>query len=239
MCNAVNCKEHMTCKRSESSCVVKFQLTLGTCKIAYQYYAHQSSCLWHSILVHIHKPLPAVVLVSMPCTCEGALTSILASAASALAENQPINLRGASSLSLCLCHSTQPVKCFLQMENSAAHLKRLQQTNVYHDVFRIWHEGPFGTIGGFRLGRTNEAPVEWDEINAAWGQTVLLLKTMAQVRKLAIGLHHQGTVLHDHCRALLMGLCLGSSAWQCPKSMLDDSAITYCLNTSHWTQWSH
>ena len=68
----------------------------------------------------------------------------------------------------------------LQMENSAAHLKRLQQTNVYHDVFRIWHEGPFGTIGGFRLGRTSEAPVEWDEINAAWGQTVLLLKTMAQ-----------------------------------------------------------
>ncbi|KAA6424421.1 MAG: beclin 1, partial [Trebouxia sp. A1-2] len=71
-------------------------------------------------------------------------------------------------------------KVLVQMENSAAHLKRLQQTNVYHDVFRIWHEGPFGTIGGFRLGRTNEAPVEWDEINAAWGQTVLLLKTMAQ-----------------------------------------------------------
>ena len=70
----------------------------------------------------------------------------------------------------------------LQMEHSAAHLKRLQQTNVYHDVFRIWHDGAFGTIGGFRLGRTAETPVEWDEINAAWGQTVLLLKTMAQVR---------------------------------------------------------
>ena len=69
----------------------------------------------------------------------------------------------------------------MQMEHSAAHLKRLQQTNVYHDVFRIWHEGAFGTIGGFRLGRTAETPVEWDEINAAWGQTVLLLKTMAQV----------------------------------------------------------
>ncbi len=67
------------------------------------------------------------------------------------------------------------------MEHSAAHLKQLQQTNVYHDVFRIWHDGPFGTIGGFRLGRTNEAPVEWDEINAAWGQTLLLLNTLAQV----------------------------------------------------------
>ena len=70
---------------------------------------------------------------------------------------------------------------WLQMEHSAAHLKRLQQTNVYHDVFRIWHDGAFGTIGGFRLGRTADTPVEWDEINAAWGQTVLLLKTMAQV----------------------------------------------------------
>ena len=69
----------------------------------------------------------------------------------------------------------------MQMEHSAAHLKRLQQTNVYHDVFRIWHEGAFGTIGGFRLGRTADTPVEWDEINAAWGQTVLLLKTVAQV----------------------------------------------------------
>ena len=74
----------------------------------------------------------------------------------------------------------------MQMEHSAAHLKRLQQTNVYHDVFRIWHDGPFGTIGGFRLGRTTEAPVEWDEINAAWGQTVLLLKTMAQVNPITI-----------------------------------------------------
>ncbi len=33
---------------------------------------------------------------------------------------------------------------------------------------------------GCRLGRTSEVPVEWDEINAAWGQSVLLLHTMAQ-----------------------------------------------------------
>lgn len=68
------------------------------------------------------------------------------------------------------------------MEHTAAHLERLQQTNVYQDVFRIWHDGPFGTIGGFRLGRTNDVSVEWDEINAAWGQAVLLLHTMAKAR---------------------------------------------------------
>ena len=68
-----------------------------------------------------------------------------------------------------------------QIEWSEAQLQRLQATNVYNDVFRIWHIGPFGTISGFRLGRTSKEPVEWTEINAAWGQAVLLLHTMAQV----------------------------------------------------------
>jgi hypothetical protein len=60
----------------------------------------------------------------------------------------------------------------------------VQSTNVLNDTFRIWHDGPFGTISGFRLGRTPEHPVEWNEINAAWGQAVLLLHTMAQQCKL-------------------------------------------------------
>ena len=41
------------------------------------------------------------------------------------------------------------------------------------------HDGHFGTINTFRLGRLPSVPVEWNEINAAWGQTVLLLHTMA------------------------------------------------------------
>ncbi|KAK6329098.1 hypothetical protein J4Q44_G00010760 [Coregonus suidteri] len=36
------------------------------------------------------------------------------------------------------------------------------------------HSGQFGTINNFRLGRLPSVPVEWNEINAAWGQTVLL-----------------------------------------------------------------
>ena len=42
---------------------------------------------------------------------------------------------------------------------------------------------------GCRLGRTPEVPVEWDEINAAWGQAVLLLHTMSQVRIAEGGVH--------------------------------------------------
>ena len=68
-----------------------------------------------------------------------------------------------------------------QIERTSAHLERLRHTNVYNDAFHIWHEGPFATISGFRLGRTPSFPVEWDEINAAWGQGVLLLHTLAQV----------------------------------------------------------
>ena len=66
-----------------------------------------------------------------------------------------------------------------QAELSAKQLERLKRTNVFNDAFHIWHNGHFGTINGFRLGRLRAFPVEWAEIDAAWGQTVLLLHTMA------------------------------------------------------------
>ena len=52
---------------------------------------------------------------------------------------------------------------------------------MLNEVFHINCDGVFGLISGFRLGRTSAQPVEWDEINAAWGQAVLLLHTLAQV----------------------------------------------------------
>ncbi|EEY60515.1 beclin-1-like protein [Phytophthora infestans T30-4] len=58
-------------------------------------------------------------------------------------------------------------------------LRRLQRYNVCNDVFHIWHDGLFGTINGLRLGRLPSKPVEWVEINAALGQVVLLLATIA------------------------------------------------------------
>lgn len=59
-------------------------------------------------------------------------------------------------------------------------LQALQRTNVYNDTFCIGHDGYFGTINGLRLGRLPNQNVEWSEINAAWGQTVLLLATVAE-----------------------------------------------------------
>lgn len=46
-------------------------------------------------------------------------------------------------------------------------------------AFFYRHSGQFGTINNFRLGRLPSVPVEWNEINAAWGQTVLLLHALA------------------------------------------------------------
>ncbi|KAJ3054408.1 autophagy protein 6 [Rhizophlyctis rosea] len=66
----------------------------------------------------------------------------------------------------------------LKFQNATAQLEKLKKTNVYNDTFRIWHDGPFGTINGFRMGRLPNQPVEWSEINAAMGQALLLLDTL-------------------------------------------------------------
>lgn len=67
-----------------------------------------------------------------------------------------------------------------RLEHDTKVLEVLQRTNVYNDTFRIGHDGSFGTINGLRLGRLPDVPVEWQEINAAWGQAVLLLAIVAE-----------------------------------------------------------
>jgi beclin len=58
-------------------------------------------------------------------------------------------------------------------------LEKLQRSNVYNDTFTISHDGTFATINGLRLGRYANNPVDWPEINAAWGHALLLLVTVA------------------------------------------------------------
>ncbi|KAJ7647372.1 autophagy protein Apg6-domain-containing protein [Roridomyces roridus] len=64
--------------------------------------------------------------------------------------------------------------------SDSATLDKLERTNVYNDAFCIGHDGVFGTINGLRLGRVPGVPVEWAEINAAWGHSLLLLYTIAR-----------------------------------------------------------
>jgi len=67
-----------------------------------------------------------------------------------------------------------------QLRYTSGQLDRLKRTNVFNCTFHIWHSGHFGTINGFRLGRLPTVPVEWSEINAAWGQCALLLSCLAK-----------------------------------------------------------
>jgi beclin 1 len=76
----------------------------------------------------------------------------------------------------------------MRYDHDSRQLERLQRTNVYNDAFCIGHDGFFGTINGLRLGRLANPSVDWAEINAAWGQTLLLLATIAE----RLGFRFQG-----------------------------------------------
>lgn len=58
--------------------------------------------------------------------------------------------------------------------------EKLQRSNVYNDTFNISFDGHFATINSLRLGRLSNRPVDWPEINAAWGHALMLLTTVAE-----------------------------------------------------------
>jgi len=66
-----------------------------------------------------------------------------------------------------------------KFDHDSRQLEKLQKSNVYNDTFCISQEGSFATINGLRLGRLSHTPVDWAEINAAWGHALLLLVTVA------------------------------------------------------------
>ena len=67
-----------------------------------------------------------------------------------------------------------------RLRYTQSQIDKLKKMNVFTASFHIWHVGHFATINGFRLGRLPSVPVEWAEINAAWGQTALLLTCLAK-----------------------------------------------------------
>jgi beclin 1 len=75
-----------------------------------------------------------------------------------------------------------------KFSNDSQLLEKLQRSNVYNDTFCISHDGSFATINGLRLGRLSNKPVDWPEINAAWGHALLLLVTVAE----KLGYNFQG-----------------------------------------------
>jgi beclin 1 len=62
-----------------------------------------------------------------------------------------------------------------QLRATQCQLEKLKKTNVFNATFHIWHAGHFGTINGFRLGRLPSVPVDWNEVNTAWGRATIVL----------------------------------------------------------------
>lgn len=69
--------------------------------------------------------------------------------------------------------------------NVSKEMEKLNSTNIFNDAFHIWYEGHFGTINNFRLGKLPTQNVEWNEINAAWGQAALLLFSLSKHKHFA------------------------------------------------------
>lgn len=57
-------------------------------------------------------------------------------------------------------------------------------TSVINDAFFIWEEPPYFSINNMRLGRSfDDHVVEWQEVNAAWGEVCLLLYVIGRREK--------------------------------------------------------
>lgn len=48
-----------------------------------------------------------------------------------------------------------------QLKYAEMQLDRLTKVNAFNATFHIWHNGHFGTINGFRLGRLPNIPVSF------------------------------------------------------------------------------
>lgn len=86
----------------------------------------------------------------------------------------------------------------MQMDYSNNCMETLMPTSkhIMLDMFCISENESLGTISGFRLGSTGGIPVEWWEINTAWGQAVLLLD---MVRDFLAIQFDSGRIVLDPC----------------------------------------
>ena len=97
-----------------------------------------------------------------------------------------LRYKNISSIKKYLLTSEKYFKHIYFFRYNQSQLDKLKKTNVFNATFHIWHSGHFGTINGFRLGRLPSIPVEWNELNTAWGQTVLLLHSLVKKIKLQL-----------------------------------------------------
>ncbi|KAL1763727.1 beclin-2, partial [Sigmodon hispidus] len=69
----------------------------------------------------------------------------------------------------------------IQLEYAERELRHLENTNIFNMTFTILDDGPVGIINNFFLGSLPRIRVGWSQINAAWGQTALLLFSLSKL----------------------------------------------------------
>ena len=81
----------------------------------------------------------------------------------------------------------------MRAEQLSAHcerqLLRLKDVDVLRDLFQIETEGTVGSINALRLSRFAAVTIEWTETNAAIGQVVLLVFTLARLHGVTFTQH--------------------------------------------------
>lgn len=84
-----------------------------------------------------------------------------------------------------------------QLQYALGQLCHLRNTSIFDATFTISDDGPLGMINNFRLGCLPGVRVGWTEINAAWGQTALLLFSLSKMAGLQFQ-RYQLVPLGDH-----------------------------------------
>ena len=97
-------------------------------------------------------------------------------------------------------HRPQAMRAVQLVAVCEREIQRLRSVDVLSDLFSLELDAPIATINGLRLGRQAGATVEWSELNAALGQVVLLLHTLAR-------LHLPGGAFQQHVLVPHGSLC--------------------------------
>ncbi|XP_038205486.1 beclin-2 [Arvicola amphibius] len=104
------------------------------------------------------------------------------------AESRELERQEEQDLNDCAALMTEQLALTDQLssvENQLAYAQRqlqsLSKTDIFNITFTILDDGPLGIINNFRLGRLPGIQVGWSEINAAWGQTALLLFNLSKI----------------------------------------------------------
>jgi hypothetical protein len=68
-------------------------------------------------------------------------------------------------------------------EDENRQIHKLRRKSVLFDMFQIVVDENMGIIKGLQMGKAHETPIDWEEVNTAWGIVVLLVETICKAQQ--------------------------------------------------------